>query len=230
MRFYASNILLGLECLHEKNIAYRDLKPENVLIDSDGYVRITDFGLSKEIESDTHTFCGTPEYLAPEVLKGQGHGLAVDWWSLGTLIYEMLTGLPPFYSQNVNIMYQKILTGELRFPSYISLEAKSLLEGLLTRDPEKRLGSGSGGSESVKNHPFFKDINWDKLMKKEIDAPFKPKVKGEMDTGEIDEAFTALTPKDSLVENSLTETMKRENNFDGFTYAATGDMDGVPAN
>ena len=108
------------------------MQPENILLDSEGHIRITDFGLSKELQPDelTHTFCGTPEYLAPEVLKAQGHGTAVDWWSLGTLIYEMLTGLPPFYSQNVNIMYQKILNGELRYPSYLSPEAVALLDGV----------------------------------------------------------------------------------------------------
>jgi serine/threonine protein kinase len=192
VKFYAAQITCAIAHLHSLGIVYRDLKPENILLDSNGNVCITDFGLSKEItpEEGTHTFCGTPEYLAPEVLKGQGHGLAVDWWSLGTLIYEMLTGLPPFYSQNINLMYQKILNGELRFPSFISAEAQSLLEGLLTRDPEKRLGSGSEGSNEVKRHAFFKDIDWAKLEKKELEAPFKPKVKDVMDVSQIDTVFT----------------------------------------
>jgi serine/threonine protein kinase len=227
VKFYAAQITCAIAHLHSLGIVYRDLKPENILLDSNGNVCITDFGLSKEItpEEGTHTFCGTPEYLAPEVLKGQGHGLAVDWWSLGTLIYEMLTGLPPFYSQNINLMYQKILNGELRFPSFISAEAQSLLEGLLTRDPEKRLGSGSEGTNEVKRHSFFKDIDWSKLEKKEIEAPFKPKVKDVLDVSQIDTVFTGERPQDSLVENSLSETMMRENNFDNFTFNAESHME-----
>jgi serum/glucocorticoid-regulated kinase 2 len=227
VKFYSAEIVCAMSHLHSLGIVYRDLKPENILLDSNGHVTITDFGLSKEVKPNegTHTFCGTPEYLAPEVLKGLGHGVAVDWWSLGTLIYEMLTGLPPFYSQNINIMYQKILNGELRFPSYVSQNAKSLLEGLLTREVEKRLGSGAEGGKAVKAHPFFHGIDWDKLEKKEIDPPFKPKVKNEMDTTQIDTAFTTERPQDSLVENSLSETIARENNFDNFTFVAPNTME-----
>jgi len=226
VKFYAAEIVCAMAHLHSLHIVYRDLKPENILIDMEGHICITDFGLSKEINPDegTTTFCGTPEYLAPEVLKGQGHGTAVDWWSLGTLIYEMLTGLPPFYSQNINIMYQKILNGELRFPSYVSSDAQSLLEGLLTRDVEKRLGTGS--SEEVKKHPFFKDIDWDRLEKKEVDPPFKPKVKSDIDTSQIDSVFLVEKAQDSLVEHTLSETIQRENAFDDFTYVAPTAMEG----
>jgi len=141
----------------------------------------------------------------------------------------MLTGLPPFYSQNINIMYQKILNGELRFPSYVSAEGQSLLEGLLTRDVEKRLGSGLDGSNEVKRHIFFNGIDWEKLEKKEIDPPFKPKVKNDVDTSQIDTAFTQEKPQDSLVENSLSDTVARENNFDGFTFVAPNVMEGAKA-
>jgi len=229
VKFYAAQITCAIAHLHSLGIVYRDLKPENILLDSNGNITITDFGLSKEIKQDegTHTFCGTPEYLAPEVLKGQGHGMAVDWWSLGTLIYEMLTGLPPFYSQNINIMYQKILNGELRFPSYVSPDAQSLLEGLLTRDVDRRLGSGPDGSNNVKKHPFFKDIDFDKLERRELDAPFRPRVKdSDKDTSQIDDCFKQEPARDSLVENSLSETMIRENDFGGFTYTQAGVLDG----
>eukprot|EP01118_Nematostelium_gracile_P017505 TRINITY_DN74_c0_g1_i1.p1 TRINITY_DN74_c0_g1~~TRINITY_DN74_c0_g1_i1.p1 ORF type:complete len:409 (-),score=123.26 TRINITY_DN74_c0_g1_i1:149-1375(-) len=231
VRFYAAEIVCAMSHLHSLGIVYRDLKPENILLNAEGHITITDFGLSKQIKGDegTNTFCGTPEYLAPEVLKGQGHGIAVDWWSLGTLIYEMLTGLPPFYSQNINIMYQKILNGELRFPSYVSADAQSLLEGLLTREVEKRLGSGADGSNEVKRHPFFSSIDWERLERKEIDPPFKPKVKSETDTSQIDTAFTQEKPQDSLVESSLSETLARENNFDGFTFVSPGVMEGATA-
>jgi len=228
VKFYAAQITCAIGHLHSLGIVYRDLKPENILLDATGNITITDFGLSKEIkiEEGTHTFCGTPEYLAPEVLKGQGHGTAVDWWSLGTLIYEMLTGLPPFYSQNINIMYQKILSGDLRFPAYITADAQSLLAGLLTRDADRRLGSGPDGANDVKRHPFFKDIDWEKLLRKEVEPSFKPKVKDAvMDTSQIDTVFTGERPEDSLPDHSLSDTMKRENDFTGFTFVAANQLD-----
>eukprot|EP01084_Bolivina_argentea_P235365 396072_1 len=170
-KYYSAEICLALKCLHGSGIIYRDLKPENVLLDHEGHIKITDFGLSKDsLKGDmiTHTFCGTPEYLAPEVLHQQGHGKAVDWWSFGTLLYEMMTGLPPFYNENLNIMYEKILHAPIPLPKYLSKEARSIFLGLLERDPKRRLGSSDKDAEEIQQHPFYKDIDWNKLYKKEI--------------------------------------------------------------
>ena len=157
-----------------------DLKPENILLDYTGHIALCDFGLCKLNMGDdetTNTFCGTPEYLAPELLLGQGYTKAVDWWTLGVLLYEMLTGLPPFYSEDVNEMYRKILQDPLRFGDEVSRDARSILTLLLDRDPSKRLGTGSNGANDIKSHDFFaKHIDWSRLMAKKVQPPFKPAV------------------------------------------------------
>ena len=158
---------------------------------------------------------GTPEYLAPEVLKGQTHSMPVDWWSLGTLAYEMLTGLPPYYSQNINEMYEKILYDPLTFPAFLSEECKSFLEGLLTRDPEKRLGT-NGDGEEVRNHPWLRDFEFDKLLKKEYKPEFVPVVSSATSTENVDAAFLEEDAADSHVpESALTGA---DDEFDGFTF------------
>jgi len=223
--FYAAEITSALIHLHSHGIIYRDLKPENILLDSAGHIVITDFGLSKEIfDGDTDTFCGTPEYLSPEVLKGTGHSYPVDWWSLGTLIYEMLVGLPPFYSKSVNIMYQRILESPLRFPEGMSEEAMDILDRLLEREPEERLCG-----PSIRDHPFFSSIDWDLLEAKKIEPPWKPPVTGPTDTGCIDPHFTNQTAADSLVPvpswlADLTEEDK--DLFEGFTFVGQGAIEG----
>lgn len=220
VRFYAAQIALALECLHKKNIVYRDLKPENVLLDSEGNIRITDFGLSKSsMESDTltHTFCGTPEYLAPEVLQGRGHTRSVDWWSYGTLLYEMMTGLPPFYNPNVNIMYDRILHATIPFPEHLSPRARSLFIGLLQRDPSKRLGSGPIDAEEVRRHEFFLEIDWDKLYHKKVKAPFVPGVKDLSAVHFVDREFISETPRDTPDPSSLSNVLGKSA-FPNFTY------------
>eukprot|EP01030_Chromulinospumella_sphaerica_P034345 gene34345-biopygen10006 len=163
--FYSAQITLALEYVHSLGIVYRDLKPENVLLDEVGNVKLTDFGLSKEgvneSSSGAFSFCGTPEYIAPEVLLRQGHGKAVDWWSLGALLYEMLSGLPPFFSRNRDAMFERIMSAELTFPPYMSENAKSLLSGMLVRDPTQRLGSGERDSRELKEQPFYQDLDWE---------------------------------------------------------------------
>jgi len=219
-RFYAAQITMALEVLHKHKIVYRDLKPENVLLDEDGNIRLTDFGLSKESVSGselTHTFCGTPEYLAPEVIHGAGYNQAVDWWSLGTLLYEMLTGLPPFYNENLHVMYEKIIRAKLTFPPYLSASAKSFLAGLLERNPKQRLGGGDADADELKRHAFFEGLDWNKMARKEITPPFKPTVtQGDLDTTNIDDEFKAETPKDTPVQ---TSTLASKVKFPDFTYS-----------
>ena len=178
-RFYTAELLCALECLHGFNVIYRDLKPENILLDYQGHIALCDFGLCKldmKDEDRTNTFCGTPEYLAPELLMGQGYNKTVDWWTLGVLLYEMLTGLPPFYHENTNEMYRKILSEPLYFPGtdIVPPAAKDLLTKLLNRNPAERLGAN--GSAEIKAHRFFDAIDWRKLLQRKYEPAFKPSV------------------------------------------------------
>jgi serine/threonine protein kinase len=194
--FYAAEITLAIAYVHSLDIVYRDLKPENVLLDSRGHIRLTDFGLSKEgissSSSGANSFCGTPEYLAPEILNRQGHGRAVDWWSLGALLFEMLTGLPPFYCEDHTELFERIKKGTLEYPTYLSTKATILLKGLLTKEPRGRLGSGPNDAEDIKVQDFFEDLNWDKLMSGEISPPWDPQINGSMDTSQFDHEFTNM--------------------------------------
>ncbi len=196
------------------------LKPENVLINRDGYIKITDFGLSKENISDNKSaksFCGTPEYLAPEIIEGKGHGQAVDWWSLGSILYEMLTGMPPYYSKDREKLFHIIKTEQVKFYKYLSKEAVDLLTKLFIKDPEKRLGSGPNGLNDIKSHPFFAEIDWDNLLAKKIKPPFIPKLKNISDVKYIDKEFTSLPVKDS--DNSASESLNPEEDpYGGFSY------------
>jgi len=185
--FYAAQITCIFEYCHELNIVYRDLKPENILINADGYVKLTDFGFAKVIEHRTYTLCGTPEYIAPEVLLNKGHGKPVDWWTLGILVYEMIVGYPPFVDEDPMGIYQKILAGKITFPKIFHKEAKSLVKKLLTPDLGKRFGNLKNGAADIKEHKWFKDLSWDDLVAKKIEAPFKPAVKGATDTSNFDD-------------------------------------------
>ncbi|KAA8894931.1 kinase-like domain-containing protein [Sphaerosporella brunnea] len=211
-RFYTAELLCALECLHGFNVIYRDLKPENILLDYTGHIALCDFGLS---------FCGTPEYLAPELLLGQGYTKSVDWWTLGVLLYEMLTGLPPFYDENTNEMYKKILQDPLQFPPDMDPHAKSLLIRLLDRDPAKRLGAN--GAAEIKSHRFFETIDWRRLLQKKIQPTFRPNVLDAMDTKNFDPEFTQEMPADSVVDGEfLSQSVQQQ--FTGWSYNRPGQL------
>ncbi|KDO23532.1 AGC protein kinase [Saprolegnia parasitica CBS 223.65] len=220
VRFYAAELISALGYLHSKNIVYRDLKPENVLLDADGHLRLTDFGLSKKQVTSTsgaRTFCGTPEYLAPEMLLSRKHksmyGSAIDWWSLGTLLYEMLTGWPPYFDRDVQKMCENILIAPLAFPARfgISSAAKSLIRGLLERDPTKRLQA-----PALKAHPFFQGLDWKALEEKRLKPPFKPRLQSPTDLQNFDKEFT----KDAVpnLVNEETSSTSVEDEFYGFSF------------
>ncbi|KAF5659933.1 AGC PKA kinase [Fusarium heterosporum] len=187
-KFYAAEVTLALEYLHSKNIIYRDLKPENLLLDRHGHLKITDFGFAKRVPDKTWTLCGTPDYLAPEVVSNKGYNKSVDWWSLGILIYEMLCGYTPFWDSGSPMkIYENILKGKVKYPAYVNADAQNLLERLITADLTKRLGNLYGGPGDVKNHPWFAEVTWDRLARKDIDAPYTPPVKaGAGDASQFD--------------------------------------------
>ncbi|XP_023231758.1 cAMP-dependent protein kinase catalytic subunit 3 isoform X2 [Centruroides vittatus] len=185
--FYAAEIILALQYLHDHNVVYRDLKPENLLLDRDGHLKITDFGFAKRLHDRTWTLCGTPEYLAPEIIQSKGHNKAVDWWALGILIYEMLTGYPPFFDDTAFAIYEKILAGKIEWPKHIDPVAKDLIRKLLVNDRTKRLGSMKNEAEDVKRHRWFKGTDWDDVYYKRLKPPIVPKVCFDGDTQNFEE-------------------------------------------
>uniref|UniRef100_A0A7E4VPX7 non-specific serine/threonine protein kinase n=1 Tax=Panagrellus redivivus TaxID=6233 RepID=A0A7E4VPX7_PANRE len=226
-RFYGAEIVMALGYLHDNNIVYRDLKLENLLLDKDGHIKIADFGLCKEditYNDRTRTFCGTPEYLAPEVLEDNDYGRAVDWWGVGVVMYEMLCGRLPFYSDKHDKLFELILNSNLRFPSRLSPPAVDLLIKLLVKNPTQRLGGGPDDWREIQVHEFFRPINWDKLYRKEIPPPYKPDLKSETDTKYFDVEFTKntvqLTPpsaRDGPLE-SIDEQDDIQANFTQFSF------------
>ena len=235
-RFYASNILLGLEVLHQNDIVYRDLKPENVLIGKDGYAKITDFGLSKEnIQGNQQatSFWGTPEYLAPETILRNGTGKASDWWSFGSIIYEMLTGLPPFYDKNRQELYNNIKNMEIDFlndpdlnEKCISEEAKDLLSRLLIKDPTKRLGGSDRDAEEIKEHPWFSSKYGDMstILDKSERPPYIPNLPNDDDVGHFDEQFTKMDPNGSYNTRGTLQKLS-EDQWSDFDLEVEEDFD-----
>lgn len=232
-RFIAAELTLALGHLHANSVVYRDLKPENILIDADGHIKLADFGLSKEgilnVASGAHTFCGTPEYLAPEVLLRKGHGTAVDWWSMGSLLFEMLTGLPPWYSTNRKEIYHGITHGALVFPDRVcSPLARNIITLLLDKNPETRLGS-RGGVMEVKVHPFFADIDWTALLEKKYQAPWIPP-RNDAEGSCFDTTYTQQPVLNSVVTGSqLALAQSQIPDFAGFSWYAPTNMNSYVA-
>jgi len=227
-RFFVAEVGMALGHLHANEIVYRDLKPENILLDQVGHICLTDFGLSKELGDgkDATTFCGTPEYLAPEIVKNKGHGKAVDWWSLGILLYELTVGIPPFYSQNIHEMYRKIQEAPLLFPPTLTNNCRDLAQKLLERDPEKRLGSGVGDFNDIQKHQFFKELDFEGLYNKEVEPPYNPNVKGgEEDTSCFDDTFLKEAVVDSHVAAPALGV--KSDGFSGFTFVPDGGKDAL---
>ncbi|TBU65995.1 cAMP dependent protein kinase [Dichomitus squalens] len=195
-RFYLATIVLALKYLHSFNIIYRDLKPENLLLDSRGYLRLTDFGFAKIVDDRTWTLCGTPEYLAPEIIQSDGHGKAADWWACGILCYEMIVGYPPFFDETAYGIYEKILKGKIHWPREVDPLSKDIIKGFLHPDRSKRLGNLIGGSQDVLDHPWFRGVDWDALERREIRAPIVPHVASVDDTRNF--SHLPLPPPDEI--------------------------------
>ncbi|KAJ9458537.1 RAC family serine/threonine-protein kinase-like protein [Diplonema papillatum] len=217
-RFYTAEIALALSHLHSLGVIYRDLKPENLVLDGEGHVMLTDFGLAKtNAKGTTYTFCGTPEYMAPELVMKQGHTQAVDWWSLGIFLYEMVVGIPPFYTQNVSQMYQLILNKPLEFPSSVSAHLRDVLTKLLDRDPKQRLCD----VDTLKAHPFFKDVDFEALYRRELKPEFVPSIhQGESDTKYFDTEFTQQATDLPGGDDEPGGKDAAAGKFDGFSYAS----------
>ncbi|KAI8069786.1 camp-dependent protein kinase 6 [Gilbertella persicaria] len=185
-RFYAGEVLLALSYLHSKDIVYRDLKPENLLLDMHGHIKITDFGFAKKVPDITWTLCGTPDYLAPEIIQTKGYGKAADYWAFGVLIFEMLAGHPPYYDENQFRLYEKILTTPPSYPSSIDSTAKDLLQHLLTTDLSQRFGNLKRGWLDIREHKWFSPLDFEKLLQRKIRPPHIPHLKGEGDASNFD--------------------------------------------
>lgn len=242
-KFYIAELILALRHLHQHDIVYRDLKPENILLDANGHIALCDFGLSKANlakDDTTNTFCGTTEYLAPEVLLDeQGYTKMVDFWSLGVLVFEMCCGWSPFYAEDTQQMYKNIAFGKVRFPrDALSNEGRNFVKGLLNRNPAHRLGA-KGDAEELMAHAFFNDVDWSKLSKKMLSPPFKPKLKGELDTSNFDPEFTnalsganpsslnarAAALASGIGNDSTPLSPTMQNQFKGFTFVDESTLD-----
>ncbi|KAK6356588.1 Serine/threonine kinase [Orbilia javanica] len=220
-QFYAAEVCLALKYFHENGVIYRDLKLDNILLTLDGHIKIGDYGLCKEemwYGSTTSTFCGTPEFMAPEILLDKRYGRAVDWWAFGVLIYQMLLQQSPFRGEDEDEIYDAILSDEPLYPIHMPRDSVSILQKLLTREPELRLGSGPTDAQEIMSHAFFRNVNWDDIYNKRVPSPFLPQISSPTDTSNFDQEFTSVTPVLTPVQSVLTQAMQEE--FRGFSYTA----------
>lgn len=221
--FYLSQVLLALHHLHQHGIIYRDLKPENIMLDREGHVKLTDFGCVKESSSEelSYTFCGTVEYMAPEILNRSGHGKEVDWWSFGILTHDMLTGAPPFTGNNRKIITDRVVKGKLQLKKYLTPDAKDIIKRLLNRQVTGRLGYGPADGEEVRAHRFFSRVDWDAVLARRTVPPFRPRLAAADDVSNFDTEFTSKPPFDSPV-GSASQSVN--DMFVGFSYRAPNGM------
>lgn len=220
-QFYAAEVCLALKYFHENGVIYRDLKLDNIMLTLDGHIKVADYGLCKEdmwYGSTTSTFCGTPEFMAPEILLDKKYGRAVDWWAFGVLIYQMLLQQSPFRGEDEDEIYDAILADEPLYPIHMPRDSVSILQKLLTREPEQRLGSGPTDAQEIMSQPFFRNINWDDVYHKRIQPPFQPQITSATDTSNFDQEFTSVTPVLTPVQSVLSQAMQEE--FRGFSYSA----------
>ena len=229
IKFYAVELVLAIDYLHKNKMIYRDLKPENILLDSDGHVKLTDFGLSKVLENEndkTFTICGTPQYLAPEVILQKGYDTSIDWWSLGCVLYQMLTGKIPFTIEKGMKLNMNIYKKEIKYPEDIDENFKDLLQKLLMINPEERIGNGFEGGNEIKGHSFFEDVEWDKAWEREITPPFIPKLNSDTDLRYFDPLFTKENIEDihknhnKDYNNKEPEEENTIDDYSGFTYVS----------
>ena len=219
-KFYVIEIILAIEFLHKNKMIYRDLKPENIMLDSQGHAKITDFGLSKmtnKTKEKAYTICGTPQYLAPEILTDQGYDNSVDWWSLGCVMYEMLTGTAPFRIPKGSYLTADLYRKKVNIPDFVTPDAKDFIKQLLIPNPKRRLGYGTDGAKKIKEHPYFKDINWDDAYNQKLTPPFVPELDGETDLKYFDKIFTDEKVEGSKVSEAPS-SIAPCNDFKGFTY------------
>lgn len=219
-RFYAAEIVCGLEFLHDRGIIYRDLKLDNVLLDADGHIKLADFGMCKEGIVETKkasTFCGTPDYIAPEILKGWRYDAAADWWSFGVLLYEMLIGQSPFAGEDEEDLFDSICRDKVHYPKWISSNAEDCLCQLFERTPVERLGYKKGGNPNIRGHKFFDRLDWTRLEQRKIQPPFKPAVTSDHDTKNFDPDFTMEVPQFTPTDRDLLQSMD-QGQFKGFSF------------